>query len=342
SYGIYLPAVSNRPYFAKVPAPDKIDVALAARLAEMDKDAFEQLNPAFNKPVAASGTGHFLVPIENADVFRENLELYQSLNGPLVSWVAVTAKRGEAVDAVARRHGMTASYLRATNGPFKERKGRFTQPATFMAPNAKDAEAIRQAFDRKVALKRETLYGVVTDGDDGPLQTKRPQFKTAAAVQSPRENLVRVATVAAPAAVPAPVPTAHTSSSADDGKSNAAQVVPTNSYAVERGDTLFSIAKRANIPLAELKSMNGLASNVVTAGRVLTLPEGTVMAPPSPRAALLAKPNAIAPVSSYVVRAGDTLFSIAKRFSTSVEALQRANRLATRATLRVGQRLVIQ
>jgi membrane-bound lytic murein transglycosylase D len=211
-----------------------------------------------------------------------------------------------------------------------------------MAPNAKDAEAIRQAFDRKVALKRETLYGVVTDGDDGPLQTKRPQFKTAAAVQSPRENLVRVATVAAPAAVPAPVPTAHTSSSADDGKSNAAQVVPTNSYAVERGDTLFSIAKRANIPLAELKSMNGLASNVVTAGRVLTLPEGTVMAPPSPRAALLAKPNAIAPVSSYVVRAGDTLFSIAKRFSTSVEALQRANRLATRATLRVGQRLVIQ
>lgn len=342
SYGIYLPAVSNRPYFAKVPAPDKIDVALAARLAEMDKDAFEQLNPAFNKPVAASGTGHFLVPIENADVFRENLELYQSLNGPLVSWVAVTAKRGEAVDAVARRHGMTASYLRATNGPFKERKGRFTQPATFMAPNAKDAEAIRQAFDRKVALKRETLYGVVTDGDDGPLQTKRPQFKTAAAVQSPRENLVRVATVAAPAAVPAPVPTAHTSASADDGKSNAAQVVPTNSYAVERGDTLFSIAKRANIPLAELKSMNGLASNVVTAGRVLTLPEGTVMAPPSPRAALLAKPNAIAPVSSYVVRAGDTLFSIAKRFSTSVEALQRANRLATRATLRVGQRLVIQ
>lgn len=332
SYGIYLPAVSNRPYFAKVPAPDKIDVALAARLAEMDKDAFEQLNPAFNKPVAASGTGHFLVPIENADVFRENLELYQSLNGPLVSWVAVTAKRGESVDAVARRHGMTASYLRATNGPFRERKGRFTQPVTFMAPNAKDAEAIRQAFDRKVALKRETLYGVVTDGDDGPLQTRRPQFKNASTASATLDRPLRVATVSSTASPP--------SVSVDE--TAAATASPSSSYVVERGDTLFSIAKRANIALVDLKSMNGLESNVVAAGRVLKLPEGTVMAPRSPRAALLATPSAIAPISTYVVRSGDTLFSIAKRFSTSVEALQRANRLTARATLRIGQRLVIQ
>jgi membrane-bound lytic murein transglycosylase D len=320
----------------------------------MDKDAFEQLNPAFNKPVAASGTGHFLVPIENADVFRENLELYQSLNGPLVSWVAVTAKRGEAVDAVARRHGMTASYLRATNGPFKERKGRFTQPATFMAPNAKDAEAIRQAFDRKVALKREQLYGVVTDGDDGPLQRRRPELKTAGTVPMARENVVRTsmptatvtntnttavpptATVATVAPVTPAVPVASVTATSPT------ETEARSSYTVERGDTLFSIAKRANIALTDLKSLNGLQSNVVAAGRSLKLPEGTVMGPPSPRAALLAKPATIAPASSYVVRAGDTLFSIAKRFSTSVDALQRANRLAARATLRVGQRLVIQ
>jgi LysM repeat protein len=162
-----------------------------------------------------------------------------------------------------------------------------------------------------------------------------------------RENVVRTSTptatntmvvppTATVAPVAPPVPVASVTATAPT------ETEARSSYTVERGDTLFSIAKRANIALADLKSLNGLQSNVVAAGRSLKLPEGTVMGPPSPRAALLAKPATIAPASSYVVRAGDTLFSIAKRFSTSVEALQRANRLAARATLRVGQRLVIQ
>jgi membrane-bound lytic murein transglycosylase D len=74
SYGIELPAVENRPFFTMVPAPEKIDVSLAAKLAEMEPESFAQLNPSFNRPVAASGTGYFLVPIEHADIFRFNLD----------------------------------------------------------------------------------------------------------------------------------------------------------------------------------------------------------------------------------------------------------------------------
>ncbi|NJR72328.1 MAG: hypothetical protein HC782_04730 [Gammaproteobacteria bacterium] len=67
---------------------------LAARLAEMTEESFAQLNPSFNKPVAATGTGFFLVPTEQAEIFRTNLSLYRSLNGPMVSWVTVTANVG--------------------------------------------------------------------------------------------------------------------------------------------------------------------------------------------------------------------------------------------------------
>ena len=95
SYGIELDAVENRPYFAKVAAPEKIDTNLAARLAEMPEDEFATLNPAFIRPVAASGTGYFLVPYEKAETFRANLNLYRSLNGPMVSWQTVNARRGE-------------------------------------------------------------------------------------------------------------------------------------------------------------------------------------------------------------------------------------------------------
>jgi LysM repeat protein len=66
-----------------------------------------------------------------------------------------------------------------------------------------------------------------------------------------------------------------------------------------------------------------------------------LMAPAPARAAMLTNPPSAPAISSYVVRAGDTLFSIAKKFSTSIEAIQRANNLGKRTALRVGQRLRI-
>ncbi|MFM7461918.1 MAG: transglycosylase SLT domain-containing protein, partial [Burkholderiales bacterium] len=42
SYGIDLPAVENRPFFTMVPAPEKIDISLAAKLAVMEPEAFTQ------------------------------------------------------------------------------------------------------------------------------------------------------------------------------------------------------------------------------------------------------------------------------------------------------------
>ena len=152
SYGIELEAVENRPYFAKVAAPEKIDTKLAARLAEMPENEFATLNPAFTRPVATSGTGYFLVPFDKAETFRANLELYRSLNGPLVSWQSVNVKRGESIDAIARRYGVTGSYLRATNGALNEKKGKLQVAATIMVPMSGRAKAISAMLDKKVSL----------------------------------------------------------------------------------------------------------------------------------------------------------------------------------------------
>jgi membrane-bound lytic murein transglycosylase D len=369
SYGIELPAVENRPFFTMVPAPEKIDVSLAAKLAEMEPESFAQLNPSFNRPVAASGTGYFLVPIEHADIFRFNLDLYKSLNAPMVSWTAVSAKRGQAVDAVARRHGMTAAYLRATNGPFKERKGRFTAPANFMAPNPKDASAILAAFEQKVLLKREQLYGTATgiDGDNGPLikgPSKSDPIQFA--------GLGRVTKIEPPEATTAAVMSATTASlsdasmaSSDAGESNS-EAMPGDTvasmwiaYRVVKGDTLFNIAKRAGIPLVALKAENQLVGNTVTLGQNLRVPssaagnfETPVVAdagkPSLSRGAASAKVVANTPnrakanaAVTYTVRNGDTLYAIARKFQTSVDALLALNRLKANAVLRPGLRLTV-
>ena len=366
SYGIDLPTVENRPFFTMVPAPDKIDVSLAAKLAEMAPDEFAQLNPSFNRPVASTGTGHFLVPIEHADIFKFNIELYRTLNAPLVSWVTVAAKRGDAVDAIARRHGMTAAYLRATNGPFKEKKGKFSQPVTFMAPNPKDASNIRDAFERKVALKREHLYGTVTDGDDGPLIKGPPKSDPVQfgglgrvvklePVQPATETTV--ASTVSPVAVVSSMPNAMAKTAAEPAQSS---VSPWMQYRVIKGDTLFSIAKRAGLPLNDLKSENQLPGNTVSVGQVLRVPAAAsvnfvaaAVPPPSIATATSIRGSNVAAKSpsaktasaktahksTYTVRNGDTLYAIAKKFQTSVDALLSLNRMKANAVLRPGVRI---
>ncbi len=49
---------------------------------------------------------------------------------------------------------------------------------------------------------------------------------------------------------------------------------PKGTYTVQRGDTLFSIARRHNTSVAALRAVNGLVSNLIYVGQVLTLPNG--------------------------------------------------------------------
>ncbi|MGC9520642.1 MAG: LysM peptidoglycan-binding domain-containing protein [Anaerolineae bacterium] len=107
-------------------------------------------------------------------------------------------------------------------------------------------------------------------------------------------------------------------------------------YVVQRGDTLMSIAARYGVSVSELANINGLHWNSwVYVGQRLTIPGGAPAPAPSP--------NPDPPATSdgyYVVKAGNTLFSIARWYGTTVNALRVANGL-TSNTIYVGQRLRI-
>jgi membrane-bound lytic murein transglycosylase D len=131
TYGVDLESVPDQAYFTAVPAPDKIDVKLAARLAGMTEEEFIALNPSNNNAVAIS-KGTFLVPLDKADAFRTNLEGYDK---PLVTWTTVAAKKGESIDALAQRYGVPAHEFRAANGAVKlNKKGRLAMAQNIMVP----------------------------------------------------------------------------------------------------------------------------------------------------------------------------------------------------------------
>ncbi len=138
AYGIDLESLPDEPYFTEVQGPKKIDVKVAAKLAGMSEDAFVALNPAHNNAVAA-GTGTLIVPVDKAGDFKANLERYDQ---PLVSWTTYQAKRGEALDAIAKRHNTTVAHLKAANGEIKlDKKARLKVAGAVMVPIKRDPHA---------------------------------------------------------------------------------------------------------------------------------------------------------------------------------------------------------
>jgi membrane-bound lytic murein transglycosylase D len=116
TYGLELPAIRNEPYFVALKRTRDMDVATAARLAEMPVDEFRALNPAFKRPViVAAAQPTILLPADRVDTFKANFAAYESTGQPLASWTTYTLRDNETLAQVAQRVGLSEGSLRDAN-----------------------------------------------------------------------------------------------------------------------------------------------------------------------------------------------------------------------------------
>ncbi len=95
----------------------------------------------------------------------------------------------------------------------------------------------------------------------------------------------------------------------------------TSSVRVRRGDTLYSIARKKEVPVRALIQENHLsAPYTIKVGQILKIPEQ----------------------KTYTVRKGDTLYSIARKFDSNVTAVARQNKIKPPYTLKPGQKLIVK
>ncbi|MDP4773169.1 MAG: transglycosylase SLT domain-containing protein [Limnohabitans sp.] len=115
AFNTQLPLIQNHPYFKSVAIDRDIDVAMAAKLANVSLEDFKALNPAMNRPVIlAAGTPQILLPWDNAQVFESNMQANPERR--LSSWTAWQAPRTMRAQEVAKQVGMTTEQLRSVNG----------------------------------------------------------------------------------------------------------------------------------------------------------------------------------------------------------------------------------
>jgi len=100
------------------------------------------------------------------------------------------------------------------------------------------------------------------------------------------------------------------------------ETVQVQYYTVQKGDSLYTIAKKFGTTMEELVNLNNLTDTTLQIGQKLMVP-----------ASLL-------PLV-YVVKPGDNLYTIAQRFDVTVEAIAKLNNLKNPSLIRPGQELMI-
>ena len=96
-------------------------------------------------------------------------------------------------------------------------------------------------------------------------------------------------------------------------------------YTVKKGDNLYSIARNYGLTQSELMDYNNLTSNLLSIGQILKIPVSK---------------DSTSQKTTYTVQKGDSLYSIAKKYNTTVDSIKRKNNL-TSNLLSIGQKLII-
>lgn len=130
--------------------------------------------------------------------------------------------------------------------------------------------------------------------------------------------------------------------------------VDTQRYRIRRGDNLSSIARRFRTSVAYLRDLNDLPrGRALRVGSVLYVPDRTPLTSRATRTARTVAPKAPSSkgaatslagadgVRYHVVRSGDSLYTIARRYGTTISALSKANNIHRGRVLRVGVKLII-
>lgn len=250
-FGITLPPISNTPYFTTVKKRRDIDVEVAAQLAGISVDEFRELNPAHNRPVIkADPEAPILLPADKADIFMENLKAY---SGRLSSWTTYQTRKGESFAAIARKFGMPVERLRQVNG-LSHRQSAATKPTTL-------------------------LVAVPGANSSGSTTNVAAQAGTNTSPAAPPQGGIQLASmdVGAPGAARGAQGSQRPGGRPAAGDLRVIRRSPSPvTHVVQKGDTLFSLARRYNTTVDAIRKLNNLKGNSLAVGKRLRLPGSSI------------------------------------------------------------------
>lgn len=263
-YKITLSPIDNLPYLAVVDTGAQIDLALAAKLADISTEQIYQLNPGFNQwATSPKGPHRLVVPINKAGTFKKALASLSAKDR--MQWGRHKIKEGESLGVIAQNYKITPAMLKQANGlgSNKIRAGRYLL-IPVASGKQKDYPAVvrsQLATKKSTASRGKKKIHIVKAGDTwwdlanfynvGVKQLTVWNNKTPSDTLSLGQKLVVW-------------PQAKTKVS-----NNKVRIV---NYEIRSGDSLWKISQKFNVSVAQVRQWNGLSKRtLLRPGQNLTL-----------------------------------------------------------------------
>lgn len=353
-FGVKLPAIPDKPYFEQIKRTKDIDVAVMARLAGISVSEFKELNPSYHRPtLLASQDPNILLPVSAVSTYKRNLANY---NGPLATYKGYQPNPGESLAAIAQAHGISLSKLKQLNG-YSSRQNVALSSRALMLPVQPDFNP-----DSMVprGLPPTAPDGRMRESDSMLADNSPPPAAAPAPVIQPRSYVASAPTSSLRQTSGAPAVRLVASNTATSAATPRA-VVWDNGGSAARANAAPSNAgsRSSDDPLAALVAQNDIAEPAANAQRYTAQNNGyqgatrpavasarPAQAALAPAAAPAVRAAAYAPRSTpaagrppeHFVAQGETLYSLAKRYGTTVEDLKALNNIGAEG-LKAGLRL---
>lgn len=263
-YNLSLSQIKNEPFLKRIETHSQIDLAVAAKMADISIADIRFYNPAFKQwATDPEGPHHLLIPIDKAQQFKTRLASLD--NKDRMQWYRHKIRSGESLYVIARHYKISVAALKQTNhlSSNRIRAGKY-----LLVPYGTTSTAI-------VSKKPRT-------------QTKRIQGNSI-------------------------------------------------TYKVRKGDSFWTIARRFNMSVNKLTSLNSLsAADTLSIGQSLVIARNK-----TEKLSQNTSANNKTTEISYKIKSGDSLYTISKQFKVSINDLKRWNDLNTNKYLQPGQQLIV-
>ncbi|MDA1064536.1 MAG: LysM peptidoglycan-binding domain-containing protein [Proteobacteria bacterium] len=271
-YNVSLPYIADTPQFAIADIGSQLDLALAAELAGIDVDTVYAFNPGYNRwSTDPQGPHSLVLPVHVADDFMTALE--QVPVKDRVRWQRHKVRNGETISEIALDYHTTIPAIRSANNL----RGNTIRAGDYLLiPMAsKPLDAYSLSADARLAKTQNReradnkIDHVVANGESfwsiGQHYGVTTRELSAWNGMAPGDTLPvgRTLVVWTDANV------ASTASAAATAPNNTTRKL---NYTVRNGDSLYLIASRFRVTIAELTRWNNIDKNkILRPGQTLTM-----------------------------------------------------------------------
>ncbi len=296
-YGVHLPDIPNEPYFAKVNIDKPMQLSEVAQLSNMSLDDVYSLNPGYNHlKTSPEGPSHLLIPVEKVQTFKDNMDAQGTTIKVQMPSPSKDKDTTAPKDTEVSPSQNTVITYRVHTGDT------LNKIATHNHVSLKDLQAWNHLTAKSVLHKNQTLSlnDPNTISDTSKADTAIADPSTADTTKSDKASAQAATTDSAKSDI-----TLAEVLSTDSSKSDATSTDPstTDSSKSKAQDTAATADAAQKPSLAETEHSKKIAAAIAT---------------------------------SYKVKSGDTLSSIAKKHKVSVDSLRHYNHLKS-DHLKLGQ-----